>query len=84
MALLLHAVHIVTQPECMVSKLMYFMERPDCPSQVDGQQLREELTKKIEEDPQVLHDINLGVMRRYVDKINKLCHQHEMKQSTSS
>lgn len=79
---MLHAAHIVTQPEYMVSKLVNYMEK-DCPSQPDGQKLREEIENKIEKDPSFFHNLNLGIIARYADKINKLCDQHELEQSSS-
>lgn len=72
------SVSVSNHTDGMATKLVKFMECEDCPSDLDGQALINELLICFQENPKTASIITLKIVQMYANIIDQLCNQHEV------
>ncbi len=75
--MLLYAASISRQSDYIISQLVNFMEKEECPSDLEGKYITALLRDYLDGSPNKGHVILKEVMHVYSDRINQLCEQHE-------
>ncbi len=74
---MLNTASISSQSDYIISELIKFMEKEECPTDYEGKCISSLLRDYLSTSPNMSQNILKEIMYVYSDRINRLCEQYE-------